>query len=856
MTKSSIESISKYHKAVGMVLFGLSAVESIIAAIALVLLPSDSSGSITLSPLRLILLAAILLPGVGSLVLLLPKTGNNSRTRFLAMLNRQPSLFTISFFTVGILLALVVFLLEDLFIGTGFFSYLAYAQRLAPVLFYFSLFSMQLAGYLIYLNYRKIKPLILSERPFLISWGITFTGLVGLVILIAATRLGLNADPIGWGTPTAPLLEWQIWLGVVICLLYRVLQDRPLFRRLVKWAKVYSRLSSWLITLAIWALAMLIWGTQPVPPGFFATPPRAPNYEIYPFSDAAFYDFHAQSLLIGEGYRGESIPPRPLYILFLAAAHLVTGQDYTRVILFQTAFLAFFPVIIYWITRKLTNSTAAILASLFIIFREWTSIISTPFTSDISNSKLLFADLPAALVISLVLLITLHWLQRPGKPLPGLLTGGILGVSLLVRTQIIILIPVIVVFYVLICWKDKLPIRSWLLPIVLFLFGFLLAVAPWLSRSYRITGQFVFDHPESQTRVMAQRYYPDVELTDFDRKAGESTGEYNQRLSASIRNQVLTHPDQVIHFIVSHFLNSEIANLQMFPVRFSITSISELVKPEHAFWEEWHGQASTRQLAVMLLNLAVLTAGAVYLVKLNTWLGILPLIFNLAYHFSNAAARNSGWRYLLPADWIFLIYFSAGLYAVIMFGTGLLGQSSKPSKVVNGHFPLFGLAATALAIFCIGYLPLFAERAIPRTYPMATVDNTRNILEVGSTSLSGEVRNGLVNLLEDPRVVVMYGRMLYPRFYGEKEGEEKTGKTGYTPLPYARYVFLVAGNPDGTVVFPNTRADLPLRNADDVILAGCMDGLAVKARLVILPGENPSAYSAEPSVGWSCTQTP
>lgn len=837
-------------------LFGLVVVESIIAAAILINLPSDTGGFLGLSPLRWLLLSAIILPGIICLILSLPTTRNHLRIQFPDMDEPKAAMFIAMLIFIAILLMQLIFLLEDLYTGTGFYAYHAYAQRLSPVLVLYALLCFQSAGYLIFKKRQNFKFLPASEKPFLTSWGLTFFGLILLAALIAVNRLGLDPDPIGWGAPTVPLLEWQIWLAVVVCLLYRWFRNTLFFQRISGWLKDHPILSNWMISLAIWVFALFLWVSQPVPPGFFATSPRAPNFEIYPFSDAAFYDFHAQTLLIGEGYRGESIPPRPLYILFLAVTHLLVGQDYSQVILIQTGLLALFPVVTYWITRKLSSGVVGLVVSLFIILREWTSIVSTPFTSDISNSKLLFADLPAALMISLVLLLTIHWLQNPGKVISGLMAGGFLGISLLIRTQIIILLPVILLFYLLVCTRNRLPLRKWVLPIILFIFGFTLAVAPWLSRSYRITGQFVFDHPESQTRVMAQRYYPDVELTDFDRKPGESTGEYNKRLSAAIRDQILTHPDQVIHFMASHFLNSEIANLQIFPVRFSITSIDELVKPQHAFWEEWHGKANPRQLAVMLLNLAVLSAGMVYLVKINTWLGILPLIFNLAYHFSNAAARNSGWRYLLPADWIFLLYFAAGLFALIMLGTDFVKHTGKPADEKSTSLPVFKLSAILLSVFLIGCLPLFAEKAFPRLYPIATVENTRQSLNESADRLPIEVRDGLRSLLQDPQVVVMNGRMLYPRYYGEKEGEEKTGKTGYAPLPYARYVFLVAGNPEGTVIFPQTRADLPLRNAGDVILAGCMDGLAVKARLVVLPGVEPSAFSAEPPVAWNCASQP
>ncbi len=213
----------------------------------------------------------------------------------------------------------------------------------------------------------------------------------------------------------------------------------------------------------IWLSAVLLWGSQPISPGFFATPPRAPNYEVYPFSDAAFYDFHAQSMLIGLGFRGDAIPPRPLYIVFLAISHLIAGQNYSAVVLVQTMLLAFFPVTVFWIGKKLISNSVGIVSALFIILREWTSIVSTPFTSDISNSKLLFADLPAALVISLVVLMSIIWLQNPHRHVHSLLAGGILGISLLIRTQIIIVLPVMLIFFWIALFKQKTTIKSSLL---------------------------------------------------------------------------------------------------------------------------------------------------------------------------------------------------------------------------------------------------------------------------------------------------------------------------------------------------------------------------------------------------------
>lgn len=830
-------------------------IESLIAAAILLTLPSEGGGFLGLSTARLAILTGILVPGFACLFLALMYRRSIVKPLTTVFIEKEPVLCSAGLIVLSALFLLVPVLLQDLYSGTGIYSYLAYSHRLWPLLGYISLLFLQAAIWIIKSNFLQLKKIFEAEKRFLFLWALTIAGLLVLTAIIAVSRLGLTPDPIGWGAPTVPLMEWQIWLGILLLVIFRVAGNTPPVQSLLTWKEKHPALSNILVSLIIWSMAFGLWSSLPIPPGFFATPPRAPNYEIYPFSDAAYYDFHAQTLIIGLGYRGESIPPRPLYILFLALAHLVAGQEYQKVIMLQTGLLAFLPLTVYWIGRKISNSSIGLVTALFIIFREWTSILCTPFTSDVSNSKLLFADLPAALAISLLLLVAILWLQQPDGFRRALITGGLLGISLLVRTQIIILLPVLLVFLSVVSIRKKISIRSLILPTALFLFGLILAMAPWLSRSYRITGQFVYDHPESQTRLMVLRYFPEIEPSNFDRQPGESTGVYNQRLSADVRQKILTDPGDLAHFVTAHWLNNEIGNLQILPIRFSITSPWELLWPQHPFWEDWKGSADPLQTSLLLINLAVIAAGAVFLTRRNSWIGLLPVTVNLAYHFSNAAARNSGWRYLLPVDWIFLLYFSAGIYALVNFGRTNLSGISQQFEIPNKQIPLKNLAALAAGILCIGILPLVAERSFPKIYPSAKYESTGQRLLEAAGNLPVADGTGLKSLVSDPNVILMHGRMLYPRFYEAKDGEEKTGKTGYAPLPYARYVFLVAGDPEGTVIFPNKTGDLPLRNAQDVILAGCMDGLAVKARVVLLP-DSGQVFSASPSSEWVCPNQP
>ena len=324
----------------------LGGIESLIAAAILLALPSESSG-FGLSSARLAILAAILLPGGMCVGLAILQARKQIQIAELPVVQKAPLVIALFSLAASSVCALIPILLQDLYSSTGVYYYLAYSQRLSPFLFYLALLLFQTTVFLALIHPDRIKQILSSEKLFLKIWALTFGGLLVLVLIICLTRLGLTPDPLGWGLPTVPLLEWQIWLCIVICLSFRLAAETQVFRRVSTWKTAHPILFGWVISLLIWGLAMALWASQPVPPGFFATPPRAPNFEIYPFSDAAFYDFHAQSMLIGQGFRGDSIPPRPLYILFLAIAHLIAGQEYTRVILLQTALLAFLPVIVF-----------------------------------------------------------------------------------------------------------------------------------------------------------------------------------------------------------------------------------------------------------------------------------------------------------------------------------------------------------------------------------------------------------------------------------------------------------------------------------------------------------------------------
>ncbi len=423
--------------------------------------------------------------------------------------------------------------------------------------------------------------------------------------------------------------------------------------------------------------------SQPVQPAYFATPPRPPNYEIYPYSDGLTYAQYAQSILIGNGLMGDDIPARPLYIVFLAGLHVLAGQDYTRVIALQSLVLAVFPLSLYLLGKELGSRPLGLVAALLVVLRDLTSNQVAPFTNNLTYSKLYFSELPAALLLSLLAWQAVRWIRRSARApkmqgqarLAPLLAGGLLGLSILVRTQSAIVLPVVLLAAWLAIKKPRIALRGSLF----LLAGVALAVAPWLWRNWSLTGGLVFDNPASQTMVLAQRYsglnFEDV----IPYLPGETDSQYSSRMLQIALDGIRRDPGQALHTMANHFLNNEIDNVLLLPLRNDLHSLSELWQPTRAFWQDWTGQPSPGQAILLAAYLGLLGLGLAACWQKAGWAGLLPLGINLGYNLWTGIFRSSGGRFLVPVDWTATFYFAAGL---VTLSGGLLLLLSRTRQAM------------------------------------------------------------------------------------------------------------------------------------------------------------------------------
>ncbi len=680
-----------------------------------------------------------------------------------------------------------------------------------------------------------------AERGVLRAAAPAFAVMLVVVTLMAFTGLGLTPDRTGWDTPGAPLLNTQVLLAwlVAVCL-----------AGLGFWA---ARRFGWrmtrldvVIAIALWLAAVLLWSAQPLRPTHFSPGPGAPNWEVYPNSDAATVDIAAQSFLTGN--RLSDIIEKPLYGIFLVGLHAIAGQDYGAVVNTQILFLALFPVALYFIGAQLHHRFSGILIALLVILRELNTLALSNHIL-VSHSKLLMTDLPTALGLAALTLLALYWLQRKlYSPRAALAMGAALGLLLLLRSQTLIYLPFLLLLVVVRIpgsWRSPAAWRTRATLAGLVLLGFVLAAVPWMVRNGIRTGEFGYSQPY-QALYMARQYSLTPEEGDpgFDVET-TSVDQYVALGFARVRQFVLQHPGEVTRFITAHFLHNEVASFLALPARFDLTgrlvefynlrpywpgreaqlwaeccSLDAYIDTT-PYWAGWDGVIPPDLAWPLALNMALVAIGIGAAWRKLGWLALIPLGIHLLYSASTALARVSGWRLILPADWVLILFYALGIGQVslwaarYLFGfsanTPALQPASKPTRLALNRGLLW---AVALALLAGSFIPV-AELLVPDRY--ASLDAAAALQRLQASPVVAASGLDPAAFLAQPGARLYWGRALYPRHQTAATPAEITAGDG---LAFNHTEFRLVG-PHGHLLMALPGGVRPFPNAVDVVVLGC-----------------------------------
>ncbi len=852
--------------------FLLPAIEALLAIALVFATPSESNQTLFLglSSVRWALAVVLFVLGLAcaSLVWLSlskPKAWPNIEKTILAKI-QHPFIYSLLIVLAvvisvgGFYLVLLTFKFTDEFVR-------ALLVRIFPLVFWLLLVGIQTLILFPQLRVGLRQGKKETWLPVLIGLG----ALILIGLFMSLNGLGLQPDRTGWENPGVPLLATQIfiaWLGgILLYELIRMVEKRFGWR--------FSRVDL-LAAAVLWLMAIWVWQAQPLTPTFFSPAPHPPNYEYYPYSDAANHDLAAQSLLIGEGFT--EVAEKPLYSFFLATIHSVVGQDYSNVVAAQIVLLALFPSALYLLAGQLHHRLSGGLLAIAIIFRE-SNAIALSGEINVSHSKLLMTDLPAALGMSLLCLLLLRWLRSDRRELRWpMWVGGALGILLLLRSQIIIFVPLLLV---LAFWRGGKNLRPRAVYAGLLLLCFALAAVPWMWRNYQQTGQFGYSQP-LQALYLAKQYSLTPEQGDPGFPEGTQVSEYVSLGFSKVVNFTLNHPREVSGFVSAHFFHNEISSLLALPMRFDLADkmvtfynlrpfwIGEEARlwaqccslnayiADTPYWQNWSGAFPSEAWLPLTFNLVILSIGVLAAWKKVGWLALVPIGIHVFYNLSAAIARVSGWRLILPVDWVLILFYCLGLAQLTLwvwryFFNASLAEPVQAATRSKRRYPGWrqqGLPAVAAAILFAGLLLPAIEVAIPARY--ANLNAAAAEEEWRSSELAEQTGLDVAAFLRQPGARILWGQALYPRFYPEGAGEPGGDGSAFNILPYARLSFWLVGPENNQIALPVSAAP-SFPNAVDVLVLGCEGEKTFQAAAVVFFGAEAPDILAETPEPFICS---
>ncbi len=811
--------------------------------------PSETESALLFgfSLFRLIFVACVIL-ALGILFVLLVGSFRGSWFKSRAgrfFLNALENKVTFQVFLVWASLNYLVLSLSNRYLD----PYTAYRDRLVPFLWWSVFIAFQAMLSLLYvrsigLNFsRRYRDVLMPAVGALILLGL----FIGFVVI---TGLGLKPDPIYWQNAGTPIMLIQVlfawvcgWLFYTFIRYLGILQSARL---------------DFFICVSLWLISFLLWMDQPARPSYNSLAPTPPNFQSYPFGDSIIYDIAAHEYLIGSPIPSE-FGVKPLYSLFLAFLHLLSGENYSLLVSLQVAVLAMMPFLVYLLTSQLGGRPAGIVAAILVILRERNGI-ALANVIEVSHVKLLMSDIFAMGFMVLSLWLFFRWFEKPEVRRPTIITlGGVISLLSLMRGHPIVLIPLMLCIILLIL---KFPLRLRLYCALLFTVGAAVPMIPWFWRNYEMTGEFTFQEPISRyTSHMAGLY--SLSLEPPPRFDDETDEEYFKRLRGQPLEFILQHPGEVVKFVSAHQFHNMILSYVYLPHSFQTESLRNYVKIE-PFWSGWKGDLQLQAWVLVFLNTSLIALGMGSSWRKRKALVLVPIIVGVGYTLSVSIGRLSGWRFIQPADWITLVYYSVGLMQISSFIGFILSPNSEdvekevphePQVNEKGRMRTSGFVTTTLVFFSIALALTYGNELFSSRYPAKPENQLLEEYRQLTGSMPGApLDSEVASFLQADDAVILYGEALYPAYFKANGGAYNHYLLSYEARPYNRVVFHLLGPTSAGVILPLISPPFRFPDGVGVIVGGCKKETGVvDAVFILITDDHPVLYISQPFTGLSCT---
>jgi len=854
----------------------LVSVSAFVTGCALFLIPSDPKNHIFLglSLQRLIMLGGVVLPGI-LLAVFAVKAYRDviwSERIWLSLFGRELIAMGIRWgATVALVLGLAAFA-TPLYFWEDFQDYFVRVSPFVAWLTFVSLLTMVVAWIEKYgIHWSHFLSALRTQKNIFYVAAVSITTFILIWIFIARTGMGLWVTDGYWYGAGVPILVLQIVFAFAIGLGVLFFERSSLSAHLPKRADVF-------LFFLFWGITAFLWAREPVRPSFFAPGPYPPDNMYHPYSDAATFDLGSQFALIGQGIYNGVFFDRALYMAFLVFLHAIAGQDYIQLVAVQAAIYAVLPGILYLLGKEIHGRPFGLILAVLTILRGINGIAAGSMIN-LANQKQLLTDFPTVIFVSLFALLIIKWLKSPAKEYLHLLwAGGLIGLGIMLRTNMLFMLLLAALLMGIVYWRKKLNAMLIGLLLVLTMFASTFVWGAYNGKSvfdvyiYRILLVIDARYPQldptdSQPALQGSNI-PSLYLADKDRKAVVPASfqltSFKPANAHSIPPISPSRPSvgggeknegikPIPVFVTIHFLHDVITSVFILPVHFRFDDLRHTLKYGDPFWDSyWDGSLTFGTGLFLTLNLLLISLGIGSGWKSARISGLVPLGIFIFYNFSNAFARTSGGRYLVPIDWIVLFYFALGLFQVILWGMTLFGFKADSAQENTSDIPwtwepLKKAPLVIVFFLLVGASIPFSEQFFPKRYSAQTRSQFLTSLEQeGHLQKMGFDKSTLSAFAsQTPGFRIINGRALYPRSFWANEGVPKN-RYPYGVMEFPRIAFTIIG-PYGwnSVILP--QGEIPyFPDASDVIVLGCQADNYLDALAVVVIKDQTVVYVRQP----------
>ena len=379
--------------------------------------------------------------------------------------------------------------------------------------------------------------------------------------------------------------------------------------------------------------------------------------------------------------------------------------------------------------------------------------------------------------------------------------------------------------------------------------GIGLVITPILVRNHAITGVYWVDNPSS-SQALYKRFISGSE-GEIDIPSASSQEEMLNRNFSVIFTTIEKNLPGVINFTAQNFIRNEISSILIFPLRLgNQINLLQNLRIDKPFWMEVYSKPNLLNLFVLLINFGFIALGFSVIQKKNPKAGLALIAFHFVYNASSAIVNLSGWRFILPVDWIIFLFYAIGLIECLKWivikisGWDLLshlpGLIQYPKQKIESHRSWVFYAKYGLIFILIGAAIPLRENLFPKVIPTFSKDEIcQKIKQRFEVSEFANQTEAFVKFCNSGQSRAYYGVGIYPRYFLAGEGYyDRKNDPWFGNQEYSRLVFRVIGENNEKVFIKTNIKNLEFENGAPVYVVD--DNDAMKGSMVVLiDSENP-----------------